>query len=119
MEFKSIIKSHGLNPSQFIYPKPNSHWQYPKPNFHWHYFIKKEAQDYQCLAKKNIMVKYYCGKKDHGNHLIKNSLRVVLRIMFSNYKPMKYMDIICITSIIYAFNTRGKTFIPTSSSFKL
>ena len=28
MEFKSIIKSHGLNPSQFIYPKPNSHWQY-------------------------------------------------------------------------------------------
>ena len=29
--------------------------------------------------------------------------------MFSYYKPMKYMDIICIvTSIIYAFNTHGK-----------
>ena len=27
-EFKSIIKAHGLNPWQFIYPKPNSHWQY-------------------------------------------------------------------------------------------
>ena len=30
------------------------------------------------------------------------------------------MDIICImTFIIYIFNTRGKTFKPTSSSFKL
>ena len=30
------------------------------------------------------------------------------------------MDIICITtSIIYTFNTRGKPFKPTSSSFKL
>ena len=28
MEFKSIIKAHGLNPWQFIYPKPNLHWQY-------------------------------------------------------------------------------------------
>ena len=55
MEFKSIIKSHdlnlwqfyqwnsnliskayGLNPCQFIYQKPNSHWQHhQKPNFHW------------------------------------------------------------------------------------
>ena len=67
------------------------------------------------------MVKCYRGKKDHGNHLIKKkSLRVILRIMFSYYKPMKYMDIICITtSIIYTFNNRGKTFKPTSSSFKI
>ena len=52
MKFKSIIKTHGLNPWQFIYPKPNSHWQYQspilignikiqfslatsKPTFHW------------------------------------------------------------------------------------
>ena len=29
--------------------------------------------------------------------------------MFSYYKPMKYMDIICIvTSIIYAFDNHGK-----------
>ena len=31
MEFKSIIKAHGLNPRQFIYPKPNSHWQHQSP----------------------------------------------------------------------------------------
>ena len=52
MEFKFIIKAHDLNPWQFIYPKPNSHWQYQslilignikaqfslailKPNSHW------------------------------------------------------------------------------------
>ena len=37
MEFKYIIKAHDLNPWQFIYPKPNSHWQYLKLNFHWQY----------------------------------------------------------------------------------
>ena len=38
-----------------------------------------------------------------------SSLGVILKIMFSCYKPMKYMVIICIiTSIIYAFNTHGK-----------
>ena len=31
MEFKSIIKVHDLNPWQFIYPKPNSHWQHQSP----------------------------------------------------------------------------------------
>ena len=137
MEFKSIIKTHDLNQWKFIYPKPNfhlqhqnlilignikaqsslamskkpsSHWQYPKLNFHWH-----------AWQRKNIMVKYYHCKENHGNCLIrKNSLGVILRIMFSYYKPMKYMDIICITtSIIYTFSTHGKTFEPTSSSFKL
>ena len=33
MEFKSIIKAHGLNPWQFIYPTPNSHWQHQSPIF--------------------------------------------------------------------------------------
>ena len=28
IEFKSIIKAHGSNQWQFIYQKPNSHWQY-------------------------------------------------------------------------------------------
>ena len=38
-----------------------------------------------------------------------SSLGVILKIMFSCYKPMKYMVIICITtSIIYTFNTHGK-----------
>ena len=34
MEFKSMIKTHVLNPWQFIYPNPNSHWQYQKPNLY-------------------------------------------------------------------------------------
>ena len=33
MEFKSMIKAHDLNPWQFIYPKPNSHWQHQSPIF--------------------------------------------------------------------------------------
>ena len=37
IEFKSMIKAHDLNTGQFIYPKPNSHWQYQKPNLRWHY----------------------------------------------------------------------------------
>ena len=79
MEFKSIIKAHGLNPWQFIYPKPNSYWQHQspihignikaqfsltisKPNSHWQHqnpilidttlSKRKRAQDYQRLAKK-------------------------------------------------------------------
>ena len=33
MEFKSIIKTHDSNPWQFVYPKPNSHWQYQNSIF--------------------------------------------------------------------------------------
>ena len=89
--------------------KPSSHWQYPKPNFRWHYFIKKKkkkgAQDYQRLAKK----KYHGKILPWLSSYKKNSLGVILKIMLSYYKPMKYMDIICIaTSIIYAFDTHGK-----------
>ena len=31
MEFKSMIKAHDLNSWQFIYPKPNFHWQHQNP----------------------------------------------------------------------------------------
>ena len=113
MKFKSIIKTHDSNPWQFIHPKPNSHWQYQSsilignikvqlplatsnPNFHWHYFIKKKrVQDYQTLGKgKNISC--YCSKKRTMTIILwRNSLRAILRIMFSYYKPMKYMNIIC------------------------
>ena len=33
IEFKSMIKTHDLNSWQFIYPKPNSHWQHQNPIF--------------------------------------------------------------------------------------
>ena len=91
-----------------------------KPNSHWHYFIKKKrAQDYQRLAKKKYHVKMVPWQKRTMEIILWwNSLRAILRIMFSYYKPMKYIDIIT-TSIIYTFNTYGKTFKPTSSSFKL
>ena len=102
MEFKSIIKAHDLNPWQFIHPKPN---------FHWHYFIKKKrAQDYQRLAKKKYHVNMLPRqKRTMAIFLWRNSLRAILTIMFSYYKSVKYMYIICITtSIIYTFNTHGK-----------
>ena len=35
IEFKYIIKTHDLNPWQFVYPKPNFHWQYLNLNSHW------------------------------------------------------------------------------------
>ena len=111
MEFKSIIKAHGLNPWQFIYPKPNLHWQYQspihignikaqfslaisKPNSYWQYqspiFIgttlskRKRAQDYQCLAKKKYNGKMLPWQKGpwQSSYKRKNSLRVILRIMF-------------------------------------
>ena len=31
MEFKFMIKAHDLNLWQFIYPKPNFHWQHQNP----------------------------------------------------------------------------------------
>ena len=80
--------------SHWQYKKPNSHWQHQslilignikaqfsltksKPNSHWQYqspifigtILSKGGQDYQYLAKKNIMVKYY-HDKNHGNRLI-------------------------------------------------
>ena len=64
MEFKSIIKAHDLNQWQFIHPKPNSYWQHQSPIFIGTTLSKREkVQDYECLAKKNIMVKCYRGKK--------------------------------------------------------
>ena len=122
MKFKSIIKTHDSNPWQFIHPKPNSHWQYQKPNFHWqhqspilicniktqfllatskpnfhwHYFIKKKkTQDYQRLANKKYHVKMLpWQKRTMAIILWRNSLRAILRIMFSYYELMKYMNII-------------------------
>ena len=113
MKFKSIIKAHDSNPWKFIHPKPNFYWQYQsptsignikaqfslttsKPNFHWHYFIKrKKAQDYQTLGKGKNISCYRSKKRTMAIILWRNSLRAILKIMFSYYKPMKYMDIIC------------------------
>ena len=101
-------------------PKPNSCWQHQNPIFISITLSKrKRAQDNQCLAKKKYHGKMLSWqKRTMAIILWKNSLRAILRIMFSYYKPMKYMDIIT-TSIIYTFNTYGKTFKLTSSSFKL
>ena len=67
-----------------------------KPDFHWHYFIKKKrAQDYQTLGKEKNMSCYRSKKRIMAIILWRNSLRAILRTMFSYYKPMKYMNIIC------------------------
>ena len=111
--------------------KFNSHWQHQNPifidniksqfslaisptgNIQNPIFIgttlsKKEPKIINAWKRKNIMVKYYHSKKPWQSSY-KNSLGVILQIMFSYYKIMKCMDIICITtSIIYTFNTHGK-----------
>ena len=140
MEFKSIIKTHDLNPWQFIHPNPNSHWQYQNPiligNIQAQFSLatsktqfslallyqKEKSPRLSMLGKeKNIMLKCYCGKKRTMAIILwRNSLRAILRIMFSYYEPMKYVDIILHHDVhnIYLLH-RGKTFKPTSSLSKL
>ena len=70
------------------------------------------------FSKKSKIINAWQRKKYHGITLpwqkpwqssYKSSLGVILKSMFSYYKPVKYMVIICITtSIIYTFNTHGK-----------
>ena len=73
-------------------------------------YQKKRAQDYQHLARKKYHGKMLLWQKRTVAIILwRNSSRSILRIIFSYYKPMKYMDIICIvTSIIYTFNIHGK-----------
>ena len=76
MEFKSIIKAHDLNSWQFIYPKPNSHWQYQSSiltgniktqfsfttsnlNSHWQY--QKPSSHWQ-YSKPNFHWHYFIKK---------------------------------------------------------
>ena len=140
MEFKSIIKAHDSNPWQFIHPKPNFHWQYQKPNSHWQHpspilmatskaqfsllllYQKEKSPRLSTLGKEeNIMLKCYCGKKGPWQSSYEEthwelSWGLCSRIM----NPWNTWTSFCITtSIIYTFYTRGKTFKPTSSSFKL
>ena len=115
--FINGIQIHNQNPwfkpMAIHSSKAQSHWQYQspipignikaqfllttsKPDFYWHYFIKKKkAQDYQRLAKKKYHVKMLpWQKRIMAIILWRNSLRAILRIMFSYYEPMKYMNII-------------------------
>ena len=52
MEFKSMIKAHDLNPWQFIYPKPNFHWQYQNSIF----IDKIKAQFSLAISKAQLML---------------------------------------------------------------
>ena len=100
--------------------KPSSCWQYLKLNFHWQHqnpiFIgttlskRKESKIINARQRKKDYVKMLpWQKRTMAIILWRNSLRAILRIMFSFYKPVKYMYIICITtSIICTFNTHGK-----------
>ena len=95
MEFKSIIKAHDSNLWQFIHLKPNSHWQYQKPNSHWQHQNPIFIGITLSKTKKKYHVKMLpWQKRTMAIILWRNSLRAILRIMFSYYEPMKYMDII-------------------------
>ena len=107
--------------------KPNSYWQYQNPTSKAQFLLallyQKEKRPR--LSTLGIEKKYHVKmllwqKRTMAIILWRNSLRAILRIMFSYYEPWNTWTSFCITtSIIYTFYTRGKTFKPTSSSFKL
>ena len=94
MKFKSIIKTHDLNPCQFIYPKPNSHWQYQsliligniktqfslttsnlnshwqyqKPSSHWQY--PKPNFHWHYFIKKGAQDYQRLAKKKHHGKIL-------------------------------------------------
>ena len=82
--------------------KLNSYWQHQSPILIGTTLSKrKEPKIIIAWQGKNIMVKCYRGKKRTMAIILwRNSLRAILRIMFSYYKPMKYMDILCIATSI-------------------
>ena len=97
--------------------KPNSHWQYQNPiltgnikvQFSLELLYQKEKSPRLSTLGKEKISCYHGKKRTMAIILWRNSLRAILRIMLSYYKPVKYMCIICIaTSIIYTFNTHGK-----------
>ena len=91
--------------------KPNSCWRHQSLIFIGNTLSKrKEPKIINAWQRKKYRVKMLSWqKRTMAIILWRNSLRAILRIMFSYYKLVKYMYIICIaTSIIYTFNTHGK-----------
>ena len=77
----------------FVISKLNSYWQHQSPIFISITLSKrKEPKIINTWKRKNIMLPYQ--ERTMAIILWRNSLRVILRIMFSYYEPMKYMDII-------------------------
>ena len=85
--------------------KPNSDWQYQSPilivNIKSPIFIgttlskRKEPKIINTWQRKKYHVKMLAWqKRTMAIILWRNSLRAILRIMFSYYEPKKYMDII-------------------------
>ena len=76
--------------------KPNSCWKHQSPIFISTTLSKrKEPKIIKRLAKEKNISCYRSKKRTMTIILWRNSLRAILRIMFSYYKPMKYMNIIC------------------------
>ena len=101
---------------------PNSYWQHQNLNFIGPILSKrKEPKIINACQRKNIMLKWYRGKKGPWKSSYEEthwelSWGLCSRIM----NPWNTWTSFCITtSIIYTFYTRGKTFKPTSSSSKL
>ena len=102
--------------------KPNSYWQHQNSIFIGTTLSKrKEPKIINAWQRKNIMLKCYRGKKGPWQSSYEEthwelSWGLCSRIM----NPWNTWTSFCImTSIIYTFYTRGKTFKPTSSSSKL
>ena len=107
--------------TQFLFAisKSNSYWQHPSPiligNIKSQIFIgttlskRKESKIINTWQRKKYHVKMLLWQKRIVAIILwRNSLRVILRIMFSYYEPMKYVDIILYHNIhnIYLLHSR-------------
>ena len=102
--------------------KPNSYWQRQSPIFIGTTLSKrKELKIINAWQRKNIMLKWYHGKKGPWKSSYEEThWELSWGLCFCIMNPWNTWTSFCITtSIIYTFYTRGKRFKPTSSSSKL
>ena len=82
MEFKSMIKAHGLNPWRFIYPKPNSHWQHRSPIL----IGNIKAQFSSAISKAKLMLALLKAQANYLALFIESpKLSILGKILYHNY----------------------------------
>ena len=91
MKFKSIIKAHGLKPWQFIYPKPNSHWQYQSSiligNIKTQFSLAtSKAQFSLAISKTQLTLALLKAQANYLALFIKSPKLLILgKILYHNY----------------------------------
>ena len=144
MEFESIIEAHNSSPWRFIQSlilignikaqfllatsKPNSDWQHQSPiligNIKAQFSLallyqKEKSPRLSTLGKEKISC-YRSKKRPWQSSYEETHWELSWGLCSCIMNPWNTWTSFCImTSIIYTFYTRGKTFKPTSSSSKL